>query len=395
MGLRSYPKIYFELLFSAFTLIMGMSLSSAFLPLFANELDPSGVLVGLVVSAWSFSRIFTELPSGILADQFGGRNLLVGGLALSAAGALLCSIADSVYLLIVGRTLWGLGTALFFLSSSAMIFDLFKSRTRGRALGTFQGIEFIGSFIGAPIGAYMVGVVGYKGVFLLAFVLMLCSFFAAFLSKGLQQSGTRNAQGTRLSFTELLTSLRSWGLTVVCINSFSRMLIWNGLIGTFFPLYLNLELGIEVELIGLIVSMRTIGVIIATVSSGYLSDIFGRKLMIVSGLLLQSCCFYVYAFIFSFEMLLLVGIFEGFGRGMTLTSMMVLLSEIVPSRLRGGAIGVYRTFMDIGGFLGPLLFMILFGRLGSDFTLFSAIVILLINLGLVVTIKSKKPTDMK
>jgi len=109
MGLRSYPRIYFELMFAGFTLIMGMSLSSAFLPLFARELDPSEVLVGVVSSAWFVSRIFTELPSGILADWFGRRRLLVGGLALAAGGALLCSAAGAIHLLIAGRVSgdWG------------------------------------------------------------------------------------------------------------------------------------------------------------------------------------------------------------------------------------------------------------------------------------------------
>ncbi|MFB0504530.1 MAG: MFS transporter [Candidatus Bathyarchaeia archaeon] len=159
-GLKSYPRFYFELIFVGFTLFMGMRLPAAFLPIFADELDPTGVLVGFVISAWFFSRIFIELPSGVLADRVGKRRLLVGGLALSAVGAFVCSMANSIYLLILGRTIWGLGTALFFMSNTAVILDLFKSSMRGRALGTFQGIEFIGSFIGAPIGGFIVGFIG-------------------------------------------------------------------------------------------------------------------------------------------------------------------------------------------------------------------------------------------
>ena len=164
---------------------MGMSLSKAFLPLFARELNPSEVLIGFVSSAWFASRMFTELPSGILADRFGRRKLMVTGLALSSVGALICSLADSIYLLIAGRVLWGLGAGLFFMSSSAMVFDLFKSSVRGRALGTYQSIGFIGSFIGAPMGSFMVASMGYNSVFLIASMLMFCSFIVASLAKGL------------------------------------------------------------------------------------------------------------------------------------------------------------------------------------------------------------------
>ena len=58
MGLRSYPRLYFEMIIVGFTVIMGMSLGTSFLPILALDLDPSGVLVGLVVSAWFLSRFF-------------------------------------------------------------------------------------------------------------------------------------------------------------------------------------------------------------------------------------------------------------------------------------------------------------------------------------------------
>lgn len=386
----SYPRVYFELVFSGFTLIMGMSLSSAFLSIFADELDPSGVLVGFVVSAFFFSRIFVELPSGVLADWLGRRKLLVGGLALSAVGAFLCSMSVSVYLLIVGRALWGLGTALFFISNTAIMFSLFKSRVRGRALGTFQSIQFLGSLLGAPIGAFIAGFVGYRPVFGLASLLILCSLSVAFVSSGLKRLDAENKGKLEFSWGGMFSLLRSWDLAALCFNSFSRMFIMAGVITTVFPLFLNHQLGISVGLIGVIMSLRTVGVIFATVTSGYLSDRFGRKPMVVLGILLQSVCFYAYTIVSEFEPFLFVGFFGGFGSGMTMTSLIVLLSEVVPARIRGGAVGMYRTFMDVGGFFGPPFFMFLFNSLGSYVAFISAIAILASNVALTVTIRGRK-----
>ncbi len=391
MELKSYPRIYFELIFVGFTLFMGMRLPAAFLPIFADELDPTGVLVGFVVSAWFFSRIFIELPSGVLADRLGKRRLLIGGLALSAVGAFVCSMANSIYLLILGRTIWGLGTALFFMSNMAVILDLFKSSMRGRALGTFQGIEFIGSFIGAPIGGFIVGFIGYTGVFSLAFLLMICSLSVASISKDLRKVDTSRREGSQVSVKEAVLSLGTWGLAAICISNFLRMLIMMGIMSTVFPLYLNYQLGISVEYIGIIMSLRTVGYILSTVTSGYLSDMFGRKPMIISGTLLQIGCMYAYALLPSFELLLLIGLFDGFGGGMSFTSLIVLLSEIVPAQIRGGAIGMYRTFMDIGGLTGPPVFMLMFTGMGSYITFLTAMAILALNIALVVTIKARKP----
>jgi len=390
MGLKSYPRVYFELLLSAFMLIMGMSLASTFLPLFAYDLDPVGFLVGFVSSAWFFSRIFTELPSGILADTLGRRKLLIGGLVLSAVGAFLCSMADRIHILILGRALWGLGTGLFFMSSSATVFDLFKSSDRGQALGTFQALEFIGSFIGAPIGSFMVGFMGYRGVFLASCGFMVCSSLTAFFSRELRQMDLKSTRPTRstLDLTDVLPRFKNWGLTAIYINSFSSMLIWAGITGTVFPLYLNLDLGINVELIGIIISIRTLGMIFATAISGRLSDAFGRKPMILLGMSLEAGCLYAYTSTSSLEMILLIGLIEGSGCGMVLTSSMVLLSEVVPQQSRGSAIGMYRTFMDVGGFVGPLFFMMVFDSFGSYTTFLTAVATIVLTITLVLPVKA-------
>ena len=163
-----------------------------------------------------------------------------------------------------------------------------------------------------------------------------------------------------------------------------------GISSTILPLYLNLQLGIGVDLIGLIVSMRTIGVIIATVVSGYISDKIGRKPMIMLGFLLQSCCLYAYTLFYTFDAFFALGLAEGFSRGMILTSLLVLLSEVSPPEYRGGAIGIYRTFMDLGGFTGPILFMVVYDLLGSHPTFILATVTLLINVALIASVREQR-----
>ena len=65
---RRYPRIWYERLFIGFSLIQGTILSDAFLTIFAKELNPSGSIVGYVVSAWFHTRILIELTSGFISD---------------------------------------------------------------------------------------------------------------------------------------------------------------------------------------------------------------------------------------------------------------------------------------------------------------------------------------
>jgi len=389
---RSYPRAYFELLASSFILILSMSLASSFLPIFAYELDPSGILVGLVTSAWFLSRIFTEIPSGILADRIGRYRLLISGLALSSIGALLCSLSVSICMLIAGRALWGLGTGLFFMSSTAIIFDTFHQNVRGTALGTFQSMEFIGSFIGAPIGGFVSNFIGFRGVFLSAAMLTFASCLIAYRSREVKYSGSKT-YGVHVnlsSFKRVLPGVRNPGLTAVYTGSLTRMLIWNGISSTVFPLYLNMDLGINVEIIGIVMGVRTLGIIASTAISGRLSDKLGRKPMISLGLLLEAIGLYSYTLASTYLPIMFIAFTEGFGRGMVLTSLMVLLSELAPPDLRGSALGIYRTFMDIGGFTGPVVFMPIYETYGSYYAFLSAVAVIIATLAVISTVKTPR-----
>jgi len=368
--------------------VLGMGLASAFLPILALELDPSGILVGYVVSAWFLARVFIELPSGVISDRIGRRRLLVLGIALASVGSLLCATASSIYLLIVGRGLWGFGAALFFLNNTAILIDLFKSERRGRALGTFQGIQFVGSLIGAPIGAFLASLIGYFSVFYVTFAVSCLSLVLAFTSKQLKEVGVSSSSSySQPSLRNALASLLDRDILAVCVLCFSRMFIMAGAMATVFPLYLYETLGFDLSLIGIITAVRTGGFTVATVASGYLSDRFGRKAVILVGLLIEIPCLYIYTITQSFGSIIVIGILDGLGAGLVSATLTVLLSEIVKPEFRGVSIGLYRTFMDIGGIAGPIIFILIATQLGIYSPFYIGAIILALMVGLTVLIK--------
>ena len=390
-ALRAYPRIYYELLFIGFTIFLGMRLSGAFLPILAKELDPSGALVGYVVSAWFLARVFIELPSGVISDRIGRRRLFMAGIGFSAVGSLMCALASSIYLLIAGRALWGFGAALFFSNNIAMLIDLFDSDQRGRAVGTFQGIEFIGSLIGAPIGAVVAEVTGYFFVFYITFGLISVGCLLAFWSKDLRVVG--RAAGTMAASTsslrDSLQSLLQWGLLVVCVISFTRMFVMNGVMSTVFPLYLHETLGFDVSTIGLVTGARTGGFTVATILSGYLSDRIGRKKTILLGLGLEAFCIYSYTVVHTLGVLLPLGMIDGLGAGLVSVTLTVLLSYLVKSEFRGISIGLYRTFMDVGGIVGPIVFMAIVGSINIEAAFAGGTVLLLVMAFLLMTVRQE------
>lgn len=347
------------MLLIGFSIIFGMGLIGSFLPIFAKDLDPSSELVGLVVSAWFLARVFIEIPSGLLSDRMGRRRLFLLGIGFSVLGSGLCAVSPTIYLLILGRAIWGLGIALFFLNNTAILFDLFDPAIRGRAVSTFQGIEFIGSLIGGPVGGIIAGVLSYNTVFYLTLGLTSGSLILALMSTSLRNLESAATTPRRaLVWRDAVTELTRWPILVICAICFTRMFIMNGVMSTVFPLYLHENLGFAVSLVGVTVGARTGGFTLATLASGYLTDRFGRKRIIVLGLLVETPCLIAYTFLSAFPLIIICGFIDALGAGLTWTTLTVFLADVVDPASRGLALGLYRTFMDVGGILGPVVFVV-------------------------------------
>jgi MFS family permease len=369
-------------------IMTGMSLSASFLPIMASALDPSGVLVGLVVSAWFFSRIFLEFPAGILSDRIGHRRLLIFGIALSCLGPLLCSTATNIWVLIIGRGIWGLGTSLYFMNNMALLMRILPQNVRGRSLGLFQGIEFLGSFVGAPIGAFLAIYFSFNQVFYFTLALTLFSLVVAWRSGSLRGFEDHKNSASMPSMQDILAIFKNLGIMIVCVSTLLRMLTMQGVFQTVLQIYLKNELAFGLEAIGLVVSMKILGQVPALIAAGILSDKIGRRPILLIGFGISAVSFLLLTQFQSFEALLLLNILAGVGEGLDMTTLMALLTDITPLNFRGGTIGIYRTFMDIGGFAGPIIFMVVYAY-NSIAPFYLGAALSIINLLFISLIKTK------
>jgi len=134
--------------------------------------------------------------------------------------------------------------------------------------------------------------------------------------------------------------------------------------------------------------MKVAGMIIFILIAGVVSDMYGRKPVLIIGFAVSTFALFLFTRAGSFPLLLLSGFIGGVGDGLDMSTLMALLTDLTPQNVRGGAVGLFRTFMDIGGFTGPIIYMMMFTRYGSLSPFYLGIAMYAVNILLIARIKN-------
>src|SRR6266568_5055333 len=138
--------------FGTFVIMLGYGILSPILPLYARSFHVGYDAVGLLVSAFAFTRLLTDLGCGALVNRFGERAMVAAGAIVVGVSSGLAAVAPTFALLVLFRAAGGAGSAVFF---AAMMSYLFKSAPRallGRVMGVFFGAFNLGIILGNPLG---------------------------------------------------------------------------------------------------------------------------------------------------------------------------------------------------------------------------------------------------
>jgi EmrB/QacA subfamily drug resistance transporter len=106
------------------------------------------------------------LPAGSLADLLGRRRLFVTGLVVFTAGSLLCGLAQSSTMLIASRAGQGVGGAIMFATSLALLAQTFHGRDRGTAFGVWGAVTGVSVALGPVLGGLLTTGLSWRWIFL-------------------------------------------------------------------------------------------------------------------------------------------------------------------------------------------------------------------------------------
>ena len=132
-----------------------------------RDLSASSVDLQWTINAYMLPLSALLLFGGAAGDHFGRRRVLIGGTFVFAVASVLCALAPNLELLLAARALQGIGAAMLMPNSLAILGNAFQGEARGRAIGTWASAGAIASAVGPPLGGWLVGVVGWRAIFLL------------------------------------------------------------------------------------------------------------------------------------------------------------------------------------------------------------------------------------
>jgi len=120
-----------------------------------------------VVDAYALTLAALLLSSGVLADRYGRKLLFQIGLAVFTLGSLLCGLAQNPGMLIASRSFQGIGGAIMFAVSLALLGHSFRGKDRGVAFGAWGAVAGIATALGPVLGGLITTEWDWRGIFLI------------------------------------------------------------------------------------------------------------------------------------------------------------------------------------------------------------------------------------
>ncbi len=136
------------------------------LPAMAPELGLDAPGMGWVSLSFLLAAAAMLVPLGRAADIYGRKKFFTGGFAVFTAASLFCGLAATQAQLLAARFAQGLGSAMIFGTSVAMLISVFPPQGRGRALGYVSAAVYTGLSLGPPAGGLLVQYVSWRAIFL-------------------------------------------------------------------------------------------------------------------------------------------------------------------------------------------------------------------------------------
>jgi MFS family permease len=356
----------FTLLVAVNALVGGMlGQERTVVPLLATEVFGLGSYSELLsyILAFGLAKAATNYLAGTWSERYGRKPVLVAGWLIAVPVPVLLIWAPWWWVVVAANVLLGISQGLTWSTTVIMKIDLVGPRRRGLAMGLNESA----GYLAVAVTALLTGALAaHHGLRPEPFLLGLA--YAA-LGLGLSTLVVRETRGhadheaggaattgapaptDRQVFVQ--TSFREPALSAASqaglVNNLNDGLAW----GLFPVLFASAGLGLD--RIGMLVALYPAVWGVGQLVTGALSDRWGRKWLIVAGMLIQAVGLGLTAAAQAPGLWAAAAILLGAGTAMVYPTLLAAIGDVAHPSWRARAIGTYRMWRDAGFAVGALL----------------------------------------
>jgi len=137
------------------------------LPALQSAFHATVVDVQWVVESYGLLLSALILAGGALGDLYGRRRVFLAGAVIFAAASAACGLAPTIGVLVMARSVQGVGAALLVPGSLSIISASFDEKSRGAAIGTWSGFTAITTALGPVLGGFLIQYASWRWAFFL------------------------------------------------------------------------------------------------------------------------------------------------------------------------------------------------------------------------------------
>lgn len=303
-------------------------------------------------------KALTNYYTGVLANKWGRKNLLILGWIIAIPVPFILMFADSWNWIIAANVLLGINQGLAWSSTVVMKIDLVGEKQRGFAMGLNEFAGYLSVAIVAFLTGYIANTYGVRPYpFYIGFGLIFLGLVGSiFFIKDTRhhvakETGTSTVPRLLNVFWDTTWKHKNLGSVSQAglVNNLNDGMVWGIL-----PILLASK-DFSLKEIGIITAVYPAVWGLGQLFTGKMADVFDKKKLLFWGMFMQAIALIVMIWADTMTEFIIIGSILGFGTALVYPTFLATVAENTHPLDRAKSIGIFRLWRDLGYAIGAIL----------------------------------------